>query len=64
MLGERLISEALERGAGTREGVGPAGLILELGKQPRSDLLLLRRRKLRDFGEGFFKKSSHDTTVR
>jgi len=64
MLGERRISEPLERGAGTREGLGPARLILELGEQPRSHFLLLGRRELRDFCEGLFEESCHDFTAR
>jgi hypothetical protein len=63
MLDESRISEALQRGVGAREGIGPTGFIFELGEQPRSDLLLLGRRELRDFRKGLFEKRGHNFTV-
>ena len=36
--------------------------IFEFSEQPRSDLLLLGRRELRDFREGLFEQRSHGFT--
>jgi hypothetical protein len=62
MLSERRVSETLEGGAGPGEGVGPARLVFKLGEQPRSDLLLLGERKLRNFCEGLFEERGHSFT--
>ena len=62
MFDEGRIREALERGVRARKGLGPMRFIFELSEQPRSNLLLLGRRELRDFREGLFEECSHYVT--